>query len=136
MMARYLLKTVSLLVITQLKSLELFISLMTFGVIIMDPCTVDQREGTLITYTNGVTGNIFKVQSHSYCFEKKTLLGKDLKPAYQEFAENLKFFEKIIVDYLPVSKYGASIVLILNWGPRLIQDLEKSEHWRRGTEQS
>ncbi len=98
-MIRYILKTFSLQGIAERESVELCITLdgaelmkdlchRTFGIKVTDPSAIDPRDGSPLAYSeDGVFGNIFKVQSRNYCFIMKTLLGKDSKSAYQEFAD-------------------------------------------------
>jgi hypothetical protein len=98
---RHLLKTFKLNDLAQRESIELCITLdgaeltkdlchLSFGVKITDPRAIDPRDGTPLAYSQeGISGNIFKVQSRNYCFIMKTLLGKDSKAAYREFADIL-----------------------------------------------
>ncbi len=131
------LKTFSLYEIAQCKSVELCITLngadlcdglnhLTAGIKIMDPRAVDPKDGTpLSCMENGLVGRILKTQSRNYCFAVISLLGKDSKPAYNEFSDFFKFFEKLIQEGLPASEFGPEILPIIVWSP---QDL--SSIWR------
>jgi len=59
---------------------------LTAGVKITDARAIDPKDGTPLC-SKGVFGRIFKVQSRNYCFAMKSLLGKDCKDAYKEFAD-------------------------------------------------
>ena len=137
-MIRYILKTFSLQGIAERESVELCITLdgaelmkdlchRTFGIKVTDPNAIDPRDGSPLAYSeDGVFGNIFKVQSRNYCFIMKTLLGKDSKSAYQEFADIFKFFEMLMLEGLPANENGPRILPILVWSPQDLSSIWKS----------
>jgi len=145
MMLRHLLKTFKLYDIAQQESVEICRTLdgaeltkdlchLSFGVKITDPPTVDPRDGTPLVYSHeGIIGNIFKVQSCNYCFILKTLLGRDSKAAYHEFADVFKFFENLMKDGLPANQYGPRIVPIIVWSPQDLSRIWKSLNTGSGT---
>jgi hypothetical protein len=104
---RFILKTFSLYDIAQCESVELCITLdgaelcdglshLTAGIKITDPRAVDPKDGSpLSCMEDGLVGHIFKTQSRNYCFTVKSLLGKDSKPAYNEFSDFFKSFLRI-----------------------------------------
>ncbi len=108
---RYVLKVFNLDVIAETECVELSISLdgaelcdgichITAGMKITDQRAIDPFTGIpLSTVDNENFGRIFSNQSRNYCFAMKSLLGKDCKRAYKEFADFFKFFER-------VKKYG------------------------------
>jgi hypothetical protein len=56
----------------------------------------------------------------------KTLLGKDSKAAYREFADVFKFFEKLMLDGLPENEHGPRIMPLLIWSPQDMSSIWKS----------
>jgi hypothetical protein len=134
---RFILKTFSLYEIAQRESVELCITLdgaelcdglshLTAGIKITDPRAVDPKDGTpLSCMENGLVGRIFKTQSRNYCFAVKSLLGKDSKPAHNEFSDFFKFFEKLMQEGLPASEFGPAILPIIVWSPQDLSSIWK-----------
>jgi hypothetical protein len=67
------------------------LSHLTAGVKVTDHHAVDPRNGISLS-SDGLLGQIFKVQSRNYRFPLKSLLGKDCKMAYREFSDLIFFF--------------------------------------------
>jgi hypothetical protein len=67
------------------------LSQLTAGVKVTDHHAIDLRNGISLS-SDGLLGQIFKVQSRNYRFPLKSLLGKDCKMAYREFSDLIFFF--------------------------------------------
>jgi hypothetical protein len=64
------------------------ISHITAGIKVTDPQAVDPRDGSPLCMMNVEHyGWIFNNQSMNYCFAMKSLISKDTKTAYKEFAD-------------------------------------------------
>ena len=80
----------------------------------------------LSSLSDGVFGRIFKVQSRSYCFAMKSLLGKDCKTAYyREFSDFFLFFERLKLYGLPESDQGPRIMPMEVWSPQDLSSIRK-----------
>jgi hypothetical protein len=101
----FVLKVFQLDDIAQRESVELSITLdgaklcdgishLTAGIKITDGRAIDPQTGVpLCTADDDNFGSIFSNQSRNFCFAIKSLIGKDSKKAYKEFADFFKFFE-------------------------------------------
>jgi hypothetical protein len=109
---RFLLKIFQLDEIAQRESVELSITLdgaelcdgisYLAGIKIMDGRAIDPQTGVpLYTADDDNFGSIFTNQSWNFYFAIKSLIGKDLKKAYKEFADFFKFFENVKSFRLP-----------------------------------
>jgi hypothetical protein len=112
---RHILKPFGLETITQMDAVEVSITLdgaelcdglchLTAGIKVTDPRAVDPN----------------------YCFAMKSLLGKDSKETYKEFADFFSFFERVMKEGLPASELGPRIMCVTVLSP---QDL--SSIWKR-----
>jgi len=103
------------------------LSHLTAGIKVSDSRAIDPRDGVpLISEGDGAFGRIFKVQSRNYCFAMKSLLGKDCKAAYKEFADFFLFFERLKKYGLPESKLGPRILPMEGWSPQDLSSIWKS----------
>ena len=147
-LVRFILKMFSLHELSLKESVELCITLdgaeltkdlchLTFGLKVTDPRAIDPRDGTpLACQEDGAYGQFFKVQSRNYCFVMKTLLGKDSKAAYREFADVFKFFEKLMLEGLPENEHGPRIMPLLIWSPQDMSSIWKSLNTGGGARKS
>lgn len=93
---------------------------------ITDQRAIDPFTGIpLSTVDNENFGRIFSNQSRNYCFAMKSLLGKDCKRAYKEFADFFKFFERVKKYGLRESHLGAAIRAIEVWSPQDLSSIWK-----------
>jgi hypothetical protein len=103
---RFVLKTFGLYEISQQESVELSLTLdgadlcdgitnLTAGIKVTDGRAIDPRDGSPPSMDDVSFGHIFNNQSRNYCFTIQSLIGKDTKRAYKEFANLFKFFENI-----------------------------------------
>jgi hypothetical protein len=66
----------------------------------------------------------------------KTLLGKDSKAAYREFADVFKVFEKLMLEGLPENEHGPRIMPLLIWSPQDMSSIWKSLNTGGGARKS
>jgi hypothetical protein len=103
---RFVLKTFGLYEISQQQSAELSFTLdgadlcdgimhLTAGIKLTDGRAIDPRDGSPLSMDDVSFGHIFDNQSRNYCFAMKSLIGKDTKWAYKEFADLFIFFENV-----------------------------------------
>jgi hypothetical protein len=134
---RFILKIFQLEVIAQFESVELSITLdgaelcdgishLTAGIKVTDARAIDPRDGSPLCMTmDEMMGRMFHNQSRNNCFALKSLIGKDCKKAYKEFADFFQFFEVVKRYGLAASELGPSIMAMDIWSP---QDL--SSVWK------
>lgn len=136
-MVRFILRAFSLHEIAQRERVELCITLdgaeltkdlchLTFGIKVTDSRAIDPRDGCPLAYSeDGVFGNLFRVQSRNYCFILKSLVGKDSKQAYREFADVFKFFDNLMANGLPLNNNGPRIMPLIIWSPQDLSSIWK-----------
>ena len=135
---RFILKTFKLHEIAQRESVEISFTLdgaelcdgishLTAGIKITDSRAVDPRDGSpLCLIGDGELGRLFNNQSRNNCFAMKSLIGKDSKAAYKEFADIFKFFENLKKYGLPASELGPAIYPVETWIPQDLASIWKS----------
>ena len=74
---------------------------------------------------DGIFGNLFKVQSHNYCFAMKTLLGKDSQEAYHKFKDAFDFFENVRKEGLLANENGPRVKPLEIWSPQDLSSIWK-----------
>ena len=101
---RFILKIFQLEAIAERESVELSITMdgaelcdgishLTAGIKVTDGRAIDPRDGSPLCMTmDEVMGRMFQNQSRNNCFALKSLIGKDCKRAYKEFADFFLFF--------------------------------------------
>jgi len=135
---RFILKSFKLHDVATMESIEICMTLdgaelcdgishLTAGIKISDHQAIDPRDGSpLSTMPDGAFGRIIKVQSRNYYFAMKTLLGKDCKSAYKEFADFFFFFERLKRYGLAASEYGPRLLPMDVWSPQDLSSIWKS----------
>jgi hypothetical protein len=66
----------------------------------------------------------------------KTLLGKDSKEAYKEFADVFQFFERVMAQGLPPNEHGPRIMPLIIWSPQDLLSIWKSLNSGGGEQKS
>jgi hypothetical protein len=134
---RFVLKTFGLYEISQQQSAELSFTLdgadlcdgithLTAGIKVTDGRAIDPRDGSPLSMDDVSFGRIFNNQSRNYCFAMKSLIGKDTKRAYKEFADLFKFFENVKKNGLSASELGPAIFPMEIWCPQDLSSIWKS----------
>jgi hypothetical protein len=115
---------------SQSKSVELSITLhgaelcdgishLTSGIKVTDARAIDPRDGSPLCMTiDEMMGLMFLNQSQNNCFALKSLIEKDCKKAYKEFADFFQFFKEVKRYGLPVSEHGPRIMAMDIWSPQ------------------
>jgi hypothetical protein len=102
------------------------ISHLTAGIKITDGRAIDPQTGVpLCTAYDDNFGSIFSNQSRNFCFVIKSLIGKDSKKAYKEFADFFKFFENVKRFGLPASEVGQQLMPMDVWSPQDLSSIWK-----------
>jgi len=86
---------------------------LTAGIKMTDGRAVDPTDGMPLSFMEEGVGRLFNTQSRNYCFALKSLLGRDTKEAYKEFADFFSFFESLKNEGLPASPFGPRIQPII-----------------------
>jgi len=134
---RFILKIFQLEEVAQRESVELSITLdgaelcdgishLTAGIKVTDPRAINPRDGSpLCMTTDEIMGRMFQNQSRNNCFALKSLIGKDCKKAYKEFADFFKFFEQVKKYGLNASELGPRIMPMEIWSPQDLSSIWK-----------
>ena len=102
------------------------LSHLTAGLKVTDLDAVDPRTSIPISREeDGVFGRIYSNQGRNYCFVLKSLLGKDMKAAYQEFKDLIDFFDKVMQEGIPASKFDPVIKRLNIWSPQDMSSIWK-----------
>jgi hypothetical protein len=134
---RFILKIFQLEAIAERESVELSITMdgaelcdgishLTAGIKVTDGRAIDPRDGSPLCMTmDEVMGRMFQNQSRNNCFALKSLIGKDCKRAYKEFADFFLFFEHVQKYGLAASELGPRIMPMEIFSPQDLSSIWK-----------